>query len=222
MNLKPELTPLPLRMQHLPVDARGYPVPFFVAWIDGPDGHPYPEFRAMDRKKFVRCIKERLCWCCGQPLGRWLAFPIGPMCSITRTIAEPPSHRECAEWSMINCPFLNNPKQTRDYTNLPPQHEELPGVSIKRNPGVMCLWMTREYECFDDGKGGTLITIGKPEGGVTWWCEGRAATRAEVEASIESGLPILLSVAKTEGAFSVEALGKQVEQARGLLPAEVV
>jgi hypothetical protein len=39
-RLRPELTELPLRMRGLPLDERGYPVPWFVAWIDGK-----PEFR---------------------------------------------------------------------------------------------------------------------------------------------------------------------------------
>lgn len=216
--MRADLEPLPERMKTLRIDARGYPVPWFVAWIDGPDGpETVPEFRAMDRRKFVHAIKQRLCWVCGQPLGRWLAFPIGPMCSITRTISEPPSHRECAEWSLRNCPFLSNPKATRDYTNRPPDAQEAAGFAIQRNPGVMCLWMTREYEVFNDGHGKALITIGKPES-VTWWCEGRAATRAEIDASIESGLPILLNMAKTEGRYAVEALEQHVARARALLP----
>jgi len=157
--LRPELEALPARLRHLPVDARGYPVPWFVAWRDG-----IPEFRAMDARKFRDAVTHRLCWVCGQPLGRWLAFPIGAMCVITRTISEPPSHRECAEWSIRNCPFLNNPRAVRDHTHLPADARKPAGFGIERNPGVTCLWMTREYEIFGDGRGGALITIGKPEG----------------------------------------------------------
>jgi hypothetical protein len=155
--LKPELETLPERLRNLPVDERGYPVPWFVAWHDGK-----PEFRAMDAQKFRDAVKQRRCWVCGQPLGRWLAFPIGAMCVITRTIAEPPSHRECAEWSIRNCPFLSNPRAVRDHTNIPADAREAAGVGIQRNPGVCCLWMTREYETFRDGRGGVLLTIGKP------------------------------------------------------------
>jgi len=217
MNLRPDLEQLPPRLRKLPIDARGYPVPWFVAWVPGPDGVDVPEFRAMDAQKFRDAVKQRLCWVCGEPLGRWLAFPIGAMCVITRTISEPPSHRECAEWSIRNCPFLNNPRAVRDHADVPADARAPAGFGIERNPGVACLWMTREYELFRDGRGGALITIGKPEG-VTWWREGRAATRAEVDEAIASGLPILLAAARRDGRFAVEALETQVIAARAFLP----
>jgi hypothetical protein len=47
--LKPTLESLPVRLQGLPIDERGYPVPWFVAWENGK-----PEFRAMDPLKFWR------------------------------------------------------------------------------------------------------------------------------------------------------------------------
>lgn len=47
---------LPARMRDLPIDDRGYPVPWFVAWVDGK-----PEFRAMDQEKFIRALREKLC-----------------------------------------------------------------------------------------------------------------------------------------------------------------
>lgn len=220
-NIRPDLELLPMRLRKLPIDARGYPVPWFVAWVDGPDGPgTLPEFRAMDAAKFRRAVKERLCWVCGEPLGRWLAFPIGPMCAITRTISEPPSHLECAEWSVRNCPFLSQPKMVRRETDLPADAKEAAGHGIKRNPGVMCLWVTRGYELFSDGKGGTLITIGAPDR-VMWWCEGRAATRAEVEASVTSGLPILVNDAKAQGPVAVEALGQCYDAAKQYWPSPV-
>jgi hypothetical protein len=215
---RPELGPLPPRIAKLPVDARGYPVPWFVAWVDGPDGpETVPEFRATDARKLVRAIKDRVCWVCGDRLGRWLAFPIGPMCSITRTISEPPSHRDCAEWSIQHCPFLSQPAMVRREENLPADAQAPGGRGLKRNPGVTCLWITRSYEVWNDGKGKPLITVGDPSE-VTWWREGRPATRAEVQASIDSGLPHLLVAAKAEGAFAVQALGKQVGLAEKWLP----
>lgn len=215
--VRPELEPLPLRMRKLPVDDRGYPVPWFVAWVPGPDGKDVPEFRAMDGRKFRDAVKQRRCWVCGEPLGRWLAFPIGPMCAITRTISEPPSHLECAEWSVRNCPFLSQPKMVRRDENMPEGFEEAAGLGIKRNPGVICIWSTRSYELFDDGHGKALITIGDPDS-VKWWCEGREATREEVEASVTSGYPILHSMALSQGAVAVEMLDKAFRRAQVLFP----
>lgn len=210
--IRPELGTLPPRIARLPVDERGWPVPWFVAWQDG-----VPEFRAMDRDKFVRAINERRCWVCGETLGHWLAFPIGPMCTITRTISEPPSHRDCAQWSIKHCPFLSNPEMVRR-TEGTADYRDPPGFALKRNPGVMALWMTRTFEIFRVPEGGTLITVGEPNE-VTWWREGRPATRAEVQAATDSGVPNLLALAKSEGAFSVEELGKQIKRAERWWPA---
>lgn len=65
--VRPELEALPERMRSLPLDHRGYPVPWFVAWIEGK-----PEFRAMDADKFRRAIREKRCW-----VSRQRAWQIG-------------------------------------------------------------------------------------------------------------------------------------------------
>jgi len=172
----------------------------------------------MDPRKFRRAVQERLCWVCGEPLGRWLAFPIGPMCTITRTISEPPSHLECAEWSARNCPFLANPRAERRTEGLPADHEHAPGLPILRNPGVVCVWVTRSYETFPDANKRTLITVGAPANTI-WYCEGRKATRAEVEAAVHGGLPTLLATAKTDGPFAVQMLGRMTAAAEAHWPA---
>lgn len=45
-SLRADLPPLPPRMQRLPVDERGYPVSFFVAWPDGKPDLPSAEVAA--------------------------------------------------------------------------------------------------------------------------------------------------------------------------------
>lgn len=191
------LSDLPLRMHLLPLDPeRNVPVPWFVAWREGK-----PEFRAMDPGKFERAIKERLCWVCGRKLGVNLCFVAGPMCGINRTSSEPPSHVECGRWSARNCPFLANPQMVR----RPLEGATDPaGFAIMRNPGVVMLWITRAYEVFRVDNG-VLIQMGTPER-VEWWCEGRTATRAEVDESIDEGLPNLEAIAKKqEGAMAALA-----------------
>lgn len=202
---RPDLETPTQRIAPLPVH-RGYPVPWFVGWVNGE-----PEFRAMDGEKFVRAIRERLCWVCGQTIGSYgkrephpvYTFVAGPMCGINRTSAEPPCHLECARWSARNCPFLSKPHMVRRENDLP-DHMESPGHSIRRNPGVSLLWSTAKYRPFSDGKGGTLLNMGEPTA-LEWWAEGKAATRAQVVASVESGLPILMEIARQE-AGAVEDL----------------
>jgi hypothetical protein len=198
---RPELTPLPRRMGKLPVDARGYPVPAFVEWCKvgvtpfewaspgAPDA--YPEFRVMNRVFFVKAVRQHLCWVCGEPLGVFQTFVIGPMCAVNRTSSEPPSHLECAVWSAINCPFLSRPQMVRRVDDQTAAlHDTVAGTMLTRNPGVTLLWTTRGYTVFDDGRGKPLLEIGEPTA-VAWYSQGRPATRAEVIASIESGLPLL-------------------------------
>lgn len=207
--------PLPVRMQGLPVDDRGYVVPWFVAWHDGK-----PEFRAMDGQKFVRAIREKMCWVCGQKLGINVCFVVGPMCGINRTSSEPPSHLECGQWSARNCPFLTNPRMVRredDEINNQNLKENAAGIALTRNPGVAMLWITRQYDIFDDGRGGYLIQMGEPER-VEWWACGRTATRDEVMASINSGIPNLEAIAKLERG-GLEALSKAYQRFEKWIPA---
>lgn len=195
--LRPELEALPPRLQSLPVDERGYPVPWFVDWIDGK-----PEFRCMDGAKWVRAVHEKLCWVCGQRLGRYMTFVAGPMCGINRTSSEPPCHLECAEWSARNCPFLNNPDQIRrEGDSVAAEGKVVGGFAIKRNPGVSMLWTCKDYLVYADRQGGKLIQMGEPDH-VEWWARGRRATREEVMASVDSGLPNLIALAQQqEGAL---------------------
>lgn len=190
--LRADLPPLPPRVRRLPVAANGYPVPWFVAWING-----QPEFRTADSRKFQQAIAQKRCWVCGEPTGANVAFLIGPMCVVNRTTAEPPSHRECAEFSATACPFLTKPHMTRREANMPAGTCAPAGEAIKRNPGVVCLWVTRSFSLFPDGRGGWLINIGDPAEHA-WYAEGRTATRAEVVASIDSGLPLLQKLCTTE------------------------
>ncbi len=187
--VRPELEPMPPRIAALPV-CRGYPVPWFVEWIDGE-----PEFRAMSREKFVIAIQQRKCWVCGERMGKYVTFIAGPMCGLTGTTAEPPSHLECARWSARNCPFLNNPDATRRPAGVgvgvATEFRDAPGVHIKRNPGVSLLWTTLGYRVFSGGNG-PLIEMYSPPSSMEWYYKGRMATREEVEESIRTGLPFLI------------------------------
>lgn len=196
-----DLATVPARLRRLPV-YRGFPVPWFVSWLDGPDGpETVPEFRAMDARKWQQALAESRCWVCGEKLGTYRVFVIGPMCGINRTTSEPPCHADCAEWSAINCPFLSRPKASRrdDADLLAAGAEPAAGCPIERNPGVVLLWWTRDYKTFRPGHGqpGQLIELGAPTR-VRWICEGRDATRAEVAASIAGGLPALRQMCDAE------------------------
>ena len=220
--LRPELEMLPDRIAKLPVH-RGYPVPWFVEWVkDGvavPIGIGEPDFRIMSTQRLHDTLRARwLCWICGEKTGANVAFNIGPMCAVNRTSAEPPSHRECAEWAARNCPFLARPHMRRREAGLPEDVVMDRGIVIMRNPGVALVWVTRKPRTKSDFNGGLLFDIGDPES-VSWWYEGRPATREEVESSIESGLPSLQEMAEAQGRGAVTHLDRAVGKARLLLPA---
>lgn len=196
----------PKRLHWRPISEKGFPVPWFVAWIDGK-----PDFRVADSDKYRRAIQHDLCWMCGQTLGRHKAFVLGPMCAINRTTAEPPCHRECAEYAAKACPFLTKPRMRRNDADRPDEAVNPGGIMITRNPGVVLIWMTRAYQVFRSGAG-RLIKLGEPTE-IMAYAEGRPATRAELEASINSGLPLLSKEAALDGPEGIAALADAVKRA---------
>lgn len=199
--LRPDLPPVPERIAKLPV-RRGYPVPWFVAWPDGEGDDKEPEFRAMDPRKLVLAVKQHRCWVCGQRLGSWLTFTVGPMCAVNRISAEPPSHTECAEWSAKACPFLSRPHmRRRTDEQFAAEARNAPGLMIERNPGVTLVWTTRGYRVVraprPAGGDGILFQIGEPRH-VECYAEGRRATTDEVLHSVVTGLPRLLEAARQD------------------------
>lgn len=205
---------IPLRLKSLPISPKGWPVPWFVGWIKNgkpcKPGDGEPDFRTMDGDKFKLALRQHRCWVCGGLLGIHKAFTIGPMCAINRVISEPPSHRDCAIFSAQVCPFLSQPRMRRNEKDLPEETTGPAGFHLKRNPGAICVWITKSYRAFRPRHGGDgiLFSLGHPLE-VLWFAEGRKATRSEVMASINSGYPSLLEIAAQEGPSALEALERQ-------------
>lgn len=210
-QLRP-LTPLPERIKNLPVSKNGWPVPWFVSWIKGE-----PEFRAADYGKWQQAVRHRLCWVCGDKLGSYLAFVLGPMCGITRATVEPAMHRECALWSILNCPFLTKPQMVRREDHLPEGFVEPAGVMLARNPAVTLLWITRGFTVIRDNDNRPMLKVGEPLE-VAFYRESRIATRAEIEESVAGGLPKLREIAVLDGDEGKKELERQVEEFEKLLP----
>jgi hypothetical protein len=211
LNRRIQHLEVPDKMRRLPISDEGYPVPYFVPIVDGK-----PEFRGMDGEKLGLCVRLKRCWLCGQPLGVRMTFPIGPMCTVNRNIAEPPSHHGCAEYGAMACPFLTQPRMRRNEKDMPEGH--IAGVGLMRNPGVVCLWTTRDYKVHRAPNGGVLFRIGDPEK-VEYFAEGRKATRDEILHSMETGLPLLRKIAEDEGPDALTALMRMYGKALQLVPA---
>src|SRR5262245_1656918 len=123
--------PMPQRIKRLPVSDRGFPVPWFVHWND--DGQP--DFRVIGKNKLADAFKKKLCWVCGTMLGVHQCFVIGPMCGVSRTTPETPSHLDCSEYTVRACPFLSRPNARRNEVGMP-EERYVAGIPILRNPGV--------------------------------------------------------------------------------------
>lgn len=228
-SLHPALPPLPERMKKLPVDARGFPVPWFVQWFHAsgkafervdlaPGEGDYPDFRVMDSRKMRLAVRGRRCWVCGDPLGKFMAFVIGPMCAVNRTSGEPPAHRDCALFSAQGCPFLSKPAVERRVNDLPlPDEIRIHPAMIDRNPGVTMVWVCRDYRIRQDADG-VLFNIGEPTE-VLFFANGRTATRAEIMHSIDTGMPLLREVAAAQSELALKYLQAEYDEALKLVPA---
>jgi hypothetical protein len=211
--LRKDLPAVPRRMQNLRIEERGYPVPWFVLWIDGK-----PDFRVIDTPKFHRALKYGNCWLCGEPVGALKTFVIGPMCAVSRTTSEPPCHHDCAVFAATACPFMILPKAKRREANLP-EHNPVAGYHLDRNPGATCLWTTRTFKPFRPQQGGSgiLIEVGDP---VTaeWYAGGRLTSARTVLESIGSGMHHLWTMARNEGIEAMVELENCYARLMPLLP----
>lgn len=210
--------PMPSRIAALPRNHAGYPIPWFVATLD--DGTR--DFRIADRERHIDALRFRLCWICGGRLGANVAFVIGPMCAVNRISAEPPGHFGCADYSALVCPFLATPQMVRREAGKPEGLLEPAGFGLKRNPGVALVWVTRSFRWrrASLGEPGYLCTLGEPIE-VLWYANGRAATREEILASMESGLPSLQEACQFDDdpADSLAVVDREYKRALALVPA---
>jgi hypothetical protein len=213
-QLRAGFVPMPKSMESLPIDSRGYPVPFFVAWINGK-----PDHRVMDAGKLPLALKKNFCWLCGKKMEKLNTFVIGPMCGITRTISEPPSHWERAHWAAITCPFLTRPMAKRRSSGLADDLTWSPD-GLKRNPGCVAVWQTDSFKVFSTNHG-KLFSIGEPVR-IKWICEGRDATKDEVLESVNSGIGILQDQAKSQGADAMRDLTVRQAQLEYIIETTVI
>lgn len=208
------LPPMPAGIAALERDARGFPIPWFVSWPPDVKG---PDFVRVDRNKVGTALRFRVCWVCGGNLPPAATFVLGPMCGVNRISSEPPSCFECAEFTARVCPFLTRPMCQRvDH----PEKGKVPGM-IEHNPGVTLLWTCNDYggiQAGDDETGPcVLIKFGEPMA-VSWWREGRAATRDEVETAVNKGLGIIRQMAIREGGDSQTQLNRRLHALQRLYP----
>jgi hypothetical protein len=96
--------PIPEPLRHLPLDPRGFPIPYNVLV----DKKGVAHFKVNDEQKARQCLALGLCHVCGKPYGedRWL---IGGHLSAFHergAFNDAPVHHLCGEFALQVCPYL--------------------------------------------------------------------------------------------------------------------
>lgn len=127
---------IPKELSHLKIDPRGYPIPYFVSWIEGK-----PEFRFLDHKRQEMIIAKGVCHICGKKLNKDYNYVIsGPVGYQNRISSDAAMHRICAEFSLRACPHLYLQKaERRENDELGKMVAAAPSVVIKDKPPVLLL-----------------------------------------------------------------------------------
>lgn len=186
---------MPGRVRALPRNRAGYPIPWFASTT--PDGGR--DLRVASTPRWWACVRERLCWICGQRRSRRDAFVVGPTAVVNRTTSEPPCHIDCAEYAAKACPYLTRPDMVRRPNGIP-EGAGLPGVAVLSNPGVTAVYVTTKWELFHPPDGAAtdwLIRLGDPLS-VSWWTQGRTATHPEAYDAMRAALPTLHELCDTD------------------------
>lgn len=218
--VRPEIPPLPDRCRKLPVDHRGYPVPWFVGWVDEDGhevvpGHGRADHRVVGSGRQIEAIKREVCWICGERLGAHRTFVGGPLMAINRVSAEPPMHYDCGEWAARACPFLTRPYARRREAGMPSGTCSPGGVMLLENPGVTAVWTTKSAKIvFADG---LLLALGPPTS-VEWRCEGRVATRDEVDRAFADADDKLRAMTSPDDRAGMREISRLLEAAQEYLP----
>jgi len=209
----PRFPDAPENIRRLPIDARGFPIPHFVAVVNGK-----PDHRVVDPSKLEPAVRGSLCWICGEPLGEDRAFVMGPTSAFTRVTSEPASHWSCGCFAASGCPFLTQPRMKRNHKGLESVELAAPANMLHHNPGLAVVWATSTFTQSLHADGRTWIfRLGQPTR-VAWFKEGRAASRREVVASIESTVADYRALAERDGAAGARRLAEYRERALALVP----
>lgn len=127
--------PIPQFLNHLKLDHRGYPIPFFVAYVNGK-----PDFRMLCERKQHMCVDRKLCSICGKKLHEFYYFITGPMGLQSCTHSDPPMHKYCAEYSIDTCPHLHFQRaQVNDRGDVYKEIDAKNYARVKEKPNTLFL-----------------------------------------------------------------------------------
>src|SRR3569623_1956600 len=144
----------PARIARLPAAPRGFPVPWFVSWRDG-----VPQFPVIDAAKLGAAWRDERCWVCGERLGAWRGWVVGPMSVIEGATPEPPSHCDCAAFAVKSCPRLTS---ARTRPGATAGYARQANVSHTRSSAT-AIWITKGRGATPfQANGGLLFKLEEP------------------------------------------------------------
>jgi len=198
------------RIDALPLDRRGYPIPFIVLR----DGEGNPVFAANDIQRIALAVRERLCHVCGQALeGEPVWFVGGAGSALLNgshgAYYDGPMHHECMRFAVEHCPHLAH-RMTGPVAPAIQKRLKAQGIATEDRtvlPGTPEIFVAVSphggYE-FRGGSGydfkGGIFTVRRPFRKVEYWQGGfllpvregeKRARRAarKVDAELASGQP---------------------------------
>lgn len=137
---------IPEFLAHLPVEERGYPVPYFVPWVNGK-----PFFKAASEEKHLICYKNKLCGICGKKIKSGeFCFVGGPQALKNKCSSEAHTHFRCAKYALQVCPYLFHQKSDRKWDG--DGHDLNKDVMILDKPEAMYIMVSNKVEWYNDGK----------------------------------------------------------------------
>ncbi|MGZ5963123.1 MAG: hypothetical protein ACXWKY_06055 [Caulobacteraceae bacterium] len=200
-------------MRNLPMDRRGFPIPWFVAVVGGE-----PEFRLSDPRKIVEGWRRELCWVCGGRLPVFRAWVMGPASVIEGASPEPPCHLDCGRFSAMACPFLSNPEARRNQRQLP-RNFSSGSEMITANSAATALWVTKGRGADPiETRQGLLFKLREPDR-IEWYARGGRAPGREVRSAFAAIAPRLRASAEREGQTAIRDFERRLLLAESRAPA---
>lgn len=134
-TLKWKDVPVPERMEHLPRDRRGYPIP----WNVMRDNAGEPLFTVNDDRMAWKALEELLCPICGGALEIgdlwWVGGPLSAF-HPDGAYFDSPMHKECSSYALQVCPHLAAPKYTKRLDGIPGLKNGVP-FDVAVDPTIM-------------------------------------------------------------------------------------
>jgi hypothetical protein len=175
---------IPDLMRKLPLDHRGYPIPFIVLRDD--TGRPH--FTINDTRKVAYTLKHDLCGICGEKLhrGRWMVG--GPMSAFhpDGTYIDGPLHADCMRYAMQACPYLGAPNYSKRIDDATLKKENATSISalvnqtmIPDRPKLFVAVMTLQIEIYPSMAGTFYLKPKRPYRQVEFWRSGQIVCHEE-------------------------------------------